>query len=143
MVGGYGDHRGPGPVRNDLAVRAKGRWLLFLDDDDLLDPDYLDVVGPHLRYADVVYPWCRVEGEPGFNPNSYWSAEELRQRNFIPATAMVRKRLFRQVGGFPNEALEDWGLWLRLLNAGARFCCVPIECWTYRMNPEWSHRSRR
>ncbi len=33
--------RGPGAARNVGFQRAKGKWILFLDADDLLEPDYL------------------------------------------------------------------------------------------------------
>jgi len=34
--------RGPGAARNVGLAEAKGEWILFLDADDLLEPDYLE-----------------------------------------------------------------------------------------------------
>jgi hypothetical protein len=36
--------------------------------------------------------------------------------------------------------MRIWDLWVRALDAGARFKCVPAVTWTYRMNAEWEHR---
>jgi GT2 family glycosyltransferase len=43
--------------------------------------------------------------------------------------------MFRRVGGFPDADLEDHELWLRLLDAGARFRYMPTVCWHYRRQP--------
>lgn len=61
--------------------------------------------------------------------------------NFIPVTYMVRAQLVRDVGGFPapytfeaafSGDCEDYGLLLRLLDAGARFHHVPgVRTWRY------------
>lgn len=126
---------GPSPIRNRLAAQAKGEWLAFLDDDDLLEPDHLLLLEAYTAEADVVYSYCTVEGR-NFPLNFEFDADSLRQGNYIPVTTLVRKVKFDEVGGFGDEKLEDWGLWLRLLDAGARFVCVPIVTWTYRFRDD-------
>jgi len=34
---------------------------------------------------------------------------------------------------------EDHDLWVRALDAGARFRCIPEVTWTYRLG-DWPHR---
>jgi glycosyltransferase involved in cell wall biosynthesis len=61
--------------------------------------------------------------------------------NFIPVTYMVRAQLVRDVGGFPapysfdaafSRDCEDYGLLLRMLDAGARFHHVcGVRTWRY------------
>jgi GT2 family glycosyltransferase len=123
---------GPALIRNALAAQTDARWLLFLDDDDLLLPNYLDVVRPHLATADVVYTNWELSGADEPRPHPFDEAS-LRRFNFIPVTACVRARAFRAVGGFPTDAvLEDHGLWLALLDHGYRFTHVPTIAWHYR-----------
>jgi hypothetical protein len=132
------DERGEGPavVRNRLAERVDTEWLLCLDDDDLLLSHYLEVVEPSLADSDVVYTKWYLTGAVDPQPLDVFDPILLRQRNFIPVTACVRTSLFRQVGGFnPNAVLEDHDLWVRLLDAGARFTFVPVVCWRYRRRP--------
>lgn len=132
---------GPSVLRNGMVGRSTGDWILPLDDDDTLDPDYIQVVQPHLTDAvDVVYTWCRVEGLPDWTPNRLFNDALLLKGNFIPVTACIRKSLLEEIGGWPEppERLqpgEDWELWKLALGAGAVFKLVPEVCWSYRVQP--------
>lgn len=134
---------GPGQIRNRLAERAQGDYLLFLDDDDVLHTDYVQELTPHLD-AEVVYSWCRVEGRDDWCPNRLFEPRALEHQNFIPVTACVQKQAFLDVGGFDTTlgTLEDWDLWKRLLRAGARFKCVPEVLWTYRVKAAGTSRNK-
>lgn len=163
----------PGHARNRVLrqLPAWVEWVLFLDDDDLLD---LDAAAKLLAYAratgaDVVWPQFRVIGDA--SPQRRRSlgdllaltervtaagdggtcgkwiepfAAALRTQNFIPVTALVRRSLGDAVGWFPegddaprhpvppHPRLEDWGLWLRMLDAGASFAHLPEPLWCWR-----------
>lgn len=128
---------GPAPVRNRLVERVRTPWVLFLDDDDLLNPAYRQLVERYLSGADVVYTaWDLVGGdEPKPKPGPF-DAELLARQNFIPVTACVRVSALRAVGGFPEGArLEDHELWKTMCAAGYRFRYVPVVAWTYRRLP--------
>jgi hypothetical protein len=129
------ERRGPGAVRNELAACVETEWLLCVDDDDLLLSHYLEVVRPELEHADVVYTSWYLTGAPDPQPLDRFDPDVLRIQNFIPVTAAVRTSSFRAVGGFRDVPLEDHDLWLRLLDAGARFTYVPVVCWRYRRQP--------
>ena len=135
------EQAGPSQIRNRLADKANGEWLLPVDDDDLLDRDYMQVLAPHLTAdVDIVYSWCRVDGLPDWTPNRLFTDHLLLKGNFIPVTACVRKSLWVEVGGWPEppERLqpgEDWMFWQRCLGAGAVFRLVPEVLWTYRIQP--------
>jgi hypothetical protein len=80
----------------------------------------------------------------GWVPNQEFDEDRLRSRNYIPATALVRRSLWQHVGGWLEggwglgnglrdaELAEDWDFWLRALDARARFLCIPEVTWTYR-----------
>lgn len=131
---------GPSALRNRLALAAASDWLAFLDDDDLLLPNHLRVLLEGAGTgADVVYSYCAVEGRvesPSWSPNTPFDADALRKNNFIPVTCLVRRARFLAVDGFRavEHGMEDWDLWLRLLDAGARFACVPEVTWVYRFH---------
>jgi hypothetical protein len=70
----------PAHTVNALAATVETEWLFRLDDDDLLDPDHVEVLSRWLASdADIVYTWCRVEG--GENENQFQIApNNVRRR---------------------------------------------------------------
>lgn len=126
---------GPAFIINKLSFKAQGEWLLPLGDDDLLDPDFFDVLWPHTSGADVVYGWCRVTGA-SWSPNRLYRQGALaRGDNFIPATALIRRSLWEKLGGYDLKVkFEDFDFWKRAEAEGARFVCVPEIVWTYRQH---------
>jgi hypothetical protein len=145
---------GIGAMLNRLAVGSHAEWLARLDDDDLFAPSHLEVLGSRVDEGDVIYTWCDVQprgtvdppavlGSNGWTPNQDFDEDRLRSRNYIPGTTLVRRSLWEEVGGWLEDGLgfgdgrtagraEDWDFWLRALDAGARFHCVPEVTWTYR-----------
>jgi GT2 family glycosyltransferase len=148
------DHAGVGIglMLNRLAAATRCQWLARLDDDDLLEPRHLEVLASAVPDADVVYTWCRIaprvgpDGEPPtpsvlgtwWTPNQEFDPDALRVANYIPATALIRRSLWEDIGGWsatgppPQGAGEDWDFWLRALDHGARFRCIPEVTWIYR-----------
>lgn len=127
------DGCGPQRIRNRLATVAQAEWLLPLDDDDLLDPECVEVLLERCADADVVYPWCRVDGRDDFFiVNKLFHPGSLFVQNYIPVTALIRSSFFRMLGGYRDVELEDHDLWQRAYLHGGRFVCVPEVLWTYR-----------
>jgi hypothetical protein len=124
--------------RNALLPAVETPWMAVLDDDDLLDPTYLEVMAGHLEGADVVYSFCR--GYP--HASGEFDPDRLRVENYIDGEAVIRTEAVRAVGGYPvGPIVEDWLLWLALLDAGARFVCVPEVLRTHRHGP-WPNVTR-
>ena len=128
-------------------------WIAFLDDDDELLPHHLahclDVA--EQTGADLVYPWHRIVGKYGETKPDLlggqgdpFDPKRLDECNFIPVTIIVRRTMLEAVGGFPepntpewpHPDCEDWGCWLRLRDAGAKFAHTPTVCWI------WNHHGR-
>jgi glycosyltransferase involved in cell wall biosynthesis len=133
------DRIGQGLIRNELARKAHGDWLVFLDDDDLLDEQFIELHMEHAiaTGADVVYSICRLPPSyTGWEPRiAEFDAAELRRKNYIPITALVRRSAFEKSGGFRlPKAGDDWSLWLALLDTKARFEYLPVISWSYRVH---------
>lgn len=142
---------GPAQTLNHVVKhRVHTEWFFRLDDDDLVDPDHFEVLSHWLDDdADIVFTWCRIQGGGELHPEDQFQVcwqheygwEHLYETNWIPCSAAVRTSLFRDLGGYDEaHEFEDWDLWQRALDEGARFRCVPAVTWTYRMDPAWVHR---
>ena len=144
-------------ARNTALGMVETRWIAWLDDDDVLLPNHLSVCmsAAVATGADLVYPGMIAEGgrDPLATPVNgvlrnpfgvpFGPEQEHHLRtvgNFIPITNLVRTDLVRQVGGFPKARSEefaeeeDYGLLIRLLDAGARFVHAPVRTWRYRFH---------
>lgn len=135
LVGVDHARRGSAATRNALLSAVGGARVAVLDDDDVAYPHHLERLA--MVDADIVYSWCDVEGRPGWSPNEHFDADALRSRNYIPITTLIRVELLRDLGGWHEDAAhgwEDWDFWLRALDAGVRFACVPEVTWRYRFH---------
>lgn len=129
---------GSAATRNAALGGVRSEWTAVVDDDDLLWPDHLAKLSGLTEKADIVYSFCEVTGK-NWSPNADFDPERLRSSNYIPVTSLIRTKLLRKLKGWRDSAdspggLEDWGLWLRALDAGARFVCLPEVTWTYRFH---------
>jgi glycosyltransferase involved in cell wall biosynthesis len=68
--------RGPGAARNLGLAEAKGEWVLFLDADDLLEPDYLE----HRLSILKSYPKAKIIAGPW--KNFYPDAPDVFETHF-------------------------------------------------------------
>jgi GT2 family glycosyltransferase len=113
--------------------RARGEFCGFLDDDDLLFADHVEVLiralldQPECRLAYSVgfevqtlvvktEPFTYVEGPYGVAFRQPFDRELLGKQNLFPINAAVFDRtMFLSAGGLDPEfeLLEDWDLWLR------------------------------
>jgi hypothetical protein len=128
----------PAGVHNRLlpaCVAAGAEWVAQIADDDLMYPHHLETLAAHSDDADIVYSYCDVEGRQ-FNPNAPFNPDRLRQENYIPATTLIRTSLCERLGWRVDaqHGFEDWDFWVRALDAGARFICVPEHTWLYRFH---------
>lgn len=134
------EREGAAATRNRALRRVTAEWVAFIDDDDEWYPDHLRKLArcAQLTGADVVYPGYDCTGEDPVNCFGIpFDAELLRRRNFIPVTVLAKTEIVRAAGGFqphPDEhgdPCEDWGLWLAMLELGAKFVHLPQKTWLW------------
>lgn len=130
---------GPAACRNRLLAKTGSEFVAFLDDDDVLYPQHLEVlaIAQNETDADLVFSWH--DGGPGvpryesWDASAYWTI--TNGRNVIPVTVLARTAAIREAGCFdPADRYEDHALFLRMLALGMTFVCVPQVTWWYRIN---------
>lgn len=146
---------GPAKKRDLGAVLARGKYLVFLDDDSYPSTCLLDIAnhyfedqslvglgGPAITPVDDNF-WQRVSGAvflskfSGGNPERYMSIGEPRPVDDWPSVnLMVRRAAFLKIGGFnsPYWPGEDTKLCLDLVRGtGKKILYVPeMRVWHHR-----------
>jgi glycosyltransferase involved in cell wall biosynthesis len=131
--------RGVAQARNAGNAGSSGRWIAFLDDDDLWAPAKLaaQLVASRRTGASFSYTAAvRVDGDlrpraPMKAPRPENLLRELMSANVVPAgqaSVMVRRSLMDDVGGFDARLsmLADWDMWIRLAVAGSPAACDDV-----------------
>ena len=108
---GSGKKNGPAGNRNAGSKRAKGEWLIFLDDDCIAQKNYIQA------YAEAIDQYPEVEVFEGRifadRPRITWAEgcpENSEGGMFWTSNLCVKKRTFERVGGFDERfevAYED------------------------------------
>jgi GT2 family glycosyltransferase len=136
--------RSPGYARNVGARHSSSPGLLFLDDDDVVSPNYVLAMAAALDEADLVSPRIRLDMlNPADLVKDWQGLHEsgpMSHFGFLPWTfggaLGVRRETFDRVGGFDDSLLttEDTDLcWRAQLDAGATFRYVPEATLNYRL----------
>ncbi|MEZ6038653.1 MAG: glycosyltransferase [Planctomycetota bacterium] len=146
-------------ARNHGIAAARGDFLLMLDADNRLYPNYasrgVTALGrrpdagfavPHARFVDAL-----TGSTVGiYNPLPFERTLALRMNRFGDAGAFFRRSTFTSTGLRYDEllrAFEDWALWIDLDRHGIRGCAIPEVLYDYRVRSdsmartEWWHLS--
>jgi glycosyltransferase involved in cell wall biosynthesis len=141
-------NKGLPSARNAAWPHCRGRFIAFLDSDDLWTPDFLEKILEFFETnpgASAVYTNAELfQSASGqvlgnwFGPMSYrtphsgWIADKLfLNGNFIPiVTGVVRREVVDKAGFFDErfKVGEDWDFWLRVssqyeIHYIDRVCC--------------------
>ena len=152
----YKDNSGPGQSRNYGAERAKGEWLIVLDSDVVLPPDYMAAVNSAILPSPVTLhpsPSFAAFGgpdasHPSFTPiqkaisysmTSFFTTGGIRGGKgkkldkFFPRSYNmgIRREVYQELGGFTKMRFgEDIDFSYRIVEAGYQTALIP-EAWVW------------
>ena len=143
------ENSGPGQSRNYGAERAQGEWLIILDSDVVLPPDYLTAVDNNVQRSssnvqcfggpDAAHPsFTPIQKAISYSMTSFFTTGGIRGGKakldkFYPRSFNmgIRRDVYHQLGGFTKMRFgEDIDFSYRIVEAGYKPRLFP-EAWVW------------
>jgi glycosyltransferase involved in cell wall biosynthesis len=133
------ENRGPAFARNLAIENARAPVIMNLDADDKIAPGLLEkAYNIFTSNPDIGIVYCDAEyfgAKSGKYEIGEYSPEEMLIGNRIISQAFFRKEDWRSVGGYSDKllfGLEDWDLWLSIIELGRFVYKIPEKLVYYR-----------
>lgn len=133
------ENQGQSMARNKGVEIAKGKYILFVDCDDKIAPEFLEktynvlISNPKIRV-------CYTKGQYFEKENSEWYLPDFEIKDFlfancIPISALLYKEDFIKANGFDKNLtyFEDWDLWISIIENGGEVHRIPELLFFYRI----------
>ncbi|MDO5509958.1 MAG: glycosyltransferase [Weeksellaceae bacterium] len=137
-------NHGVSQARTLGAQKASGTYLLFLDSDDTLHPQYLQKavnILQHQPEVSVVHSRAQYFGAK----NREWKLPDFHMQDFLLSNsvfmpAVIRKSAYDQTTGFDPQLtmFEDWELFIQIARNGGQFHKIDEILFNYRKREDQS-----
>lgn len=143
---------GPAAARNHALARARGRWIAFLDSDDLWLPHKLERQLEFHRSSDdavITFTGFRRISDDGKRQGSYIPVPPaLDYRGLLGNTAIATSTVLvdRKLSGpfgMPETYYDDFACWLSLLKDGGVAAGLDEDLMRYRVMDASVSRNKR
>lgn len=129
-------------ARNSGIEFSNGTYILPLDGDDLISPNYIsEAIQVLKKSSEVKVVYCKAVkfDESGHKP---WKLKDfnlnlLARDNMIFVSGIFRKADCLSVGGFSDDmemGREDWEFWIKMLKNGGEVVKLPFIGFYYRLH---------
>jgi glycosyltransferase involved in cell wall biosynthesis len=136
----YTSNTGVSAARNRGVAASSGIYILPLDADDSIEPEYLEkALAVITSQPELKAVYCEASlfgiGKGKWNLPAF-SMKTMLIENCIFCTALFRKVDFENAGGYSEEMVtgfEDWDFWLKLLKNDTDAYRIPEVLFNYRV----------
>jgi glycosyltransferase involved in cell wall biosynthesis len=133
-------NQGLSAARNHAIRHAVGEYILPLDADDRIAPEYLSMAVEILDRepsVGIVYSLAETFGAKSGKRNlAEFSMSKMLMSNLIFCSAMFRRSDWERAGGYNRNMTsgwEDWDFWLSILELGRTVHRLPKVLFYYRV----------
>jgi glycosyltransferase involved in cell wall biosynthesis len=115
---------GPSSARNNGINNSNGDFILPLDADDMIYPEYIqncvNVLKNNKNISPVYCDTHHIGQLQGIEQRPEWSMDRLIQGPFIVNCSMFHKKAFQECNGYDEnlKGWEDYDLWIRMGQKG-------------------------
>ena len=134
------ENGGLSSARNYGIEYSKGEFILPLDADDKITPNYIELaVSSFQQNNSLKVVYCKAEkfgNEKGLWQLPPFSLYDLAQFNMIFCSAVFKRQDWKLVGGYDVNmiyGLEDWEFWIAILKNGGDVKCLEEVGFYYRI----------
>ena len=140
---------GSSKARNHAIEVSQGEYILPVDADNLISPDYIDkavAILEHESNVKIVYCEAVFFGDKkGPWKLPHYSLGLLARKNLMDNCAMYRRSDWAKAGGYCEDILgrEDWDFWISMLKTGGDVFQLPIVGLHYRVTANSKRKRTR
>ena len=128
-------------ARNNAIINSRAPFILPVDSDNRLRPEYIDeAIAVFRNDPSIMIVYCDYNlfgTETGVRKAGPFNLQRLMIDNFIDNCSMFRREVFDTIGGydpFPTiVGVEDWELWMRAAFHGYKFHYIEKPLFDYRV----------
>jgi len=139
----YAPHKGPASALNRGLEMARGKYIAFLDDDDVFYPEHLELLLSRLERENqpaLCYPNAKIayyDEKGNLKKSEVYRKEKIelwelvRKDLIIAMMVLVSRECFEQEGLFIEELIttaHDWEMWIRLRKKYPFFHLDQLTC---------------
>lgn len=136
----YGQkNQGVSVARNLGISKAKGKYIIPVDSDDMICDRYIEEAvkvlesNPEVKVVTAEGEYFGQKTGPRKLPD--FDLNLLARKNILHVSALYRKSDWERIGGYCKELLgrEDWDFWISMLKDGGEVFKLPFIGYKYRI----------
>tara|TARA_R100001369_G_scaffold91433_1_gene132723 strand:+ start:4884 stop:5693 length:810 start_codon:yes stop_codon:yes gene_type:complete len=136
-------NKGLANARNSGIKSARGKYIIPLDADNKIRPDFIPISIATFKKTgkvDIIYSDAEYFGEKlGIWKVGEFDFSKLLQSNYIDACACYKKMVWEKLSGYDENmrlGSEDWDFWLRAYLKGFKFVYIEKVLFDYRVRKD-------